>query len=214
MRLRAQRQKARMPEQSGTSQGGIVVAKARYQGQLQEYKRFCGDMGLTPQLERVYIDGLGRVANGKTVVNSTKGVIIKRDSLYRKKAENNIEPMPKKQLQKIVKSFKRNGGVIQMNDATDAYLDKIKAEAITYNANTILLRQRPGRAAVFEELIHTTQYRKGQVDGSRESILIAEIAAQKKLLKYQREYKLTEPEIKQTEEVLKYYEKELNKLKR
>ena len=45
MRLRAQRQKARMLEQSGTSQGGIVVAKAIYQGQLQEYKRFCNDMG-------------------------------------------------------------------------------------------------------------------------------------------------------------------------
>lgn len=61
MRLWAQRQKARMLEQSGTTQGGIVVAKARYQGQLQEYKRFCGDMGLTPQMERVYIDGLGRI---------------------------------------------------------------------------------------------------------------------------------------------------------
>ena len=81
MRLRAQRQKARMLEQSGTSQGGIVVAKARYQGQLQEYKRFCGDMGLTPQMDRVYIDGLGRVANGAKISINTCSNISKRDTI-------------------------------------------------------------------------------------------------------------------------------------
>ena len=212
--MRAQRQKVKMLQQGGADPDDVVIAKAKYQAQLQEYKSFCKDMDLTPQMERVYIDGLGRVANGQTIVNSTKGAIIKRNSLYRNKTKYTIEPMPKKQLQKIVKRFKRNGGIIQMNDATDAYLDKIKAEATTYNENTILLRQRPGRAAVYEELIHATQYRKGQVDGSRESILMAEIEAQKKLLKYQKEYKLTEPEITQTEKALKQYEKELNKLKR
>lgn len=81
MRLRAQRQKARMLEQSGTTQGGIVVAKARYQRQLQEHKRFCSDMGLTPQMERVYIDGLGRVAQGEMlnpIVNGDRNVTINR----------------------------------------------------------------------------------------------------------------------------------------
>lgn len=212
--MRAQRQKVKMLQQGGADPDDVVIAKAKYQAQLQEYKNFCDDMELIPQMQRVYIDSLGRVANGQTIVNSTKGAIIKRNSLYRNKTKYTIEPMPKKQLQKIVKGFKRNGGIIQMNDATDAYLDKIKAEATTYNENTILLRQRPGRAAVYEELIHATQYRKGQVEGSRESILMAEIEAQKKLLKYQKEYKLTEPEIMQTEKALKQYEKELNKLKR
>lgn len=39
--------------------------------------------------------------------------------------------MPKRQLQKIVKGFKRQGGTIQMDDATDAYLESKMAEAIT-----------------------------------------------------------------------------------
>ncbi len=63
--MRAQRQKVRCLEEGGADLEDIVIAKARYQGQLQEYKRFCNDMELTPQMERVYIDGLGRVAPGQ-----------------------------------------------------------------------------------------------------------------------------------------------------
>lgn len=59
--MRAQRQKVRELENGGADPEDITVAKARYQGQLQEYKRFCNDMNLTPQMERVYIDGLGRI---------------------------------------------------------------------------------------------------------------------------------------------------------
>ena len=62
--MRAQRQKVRCLKEGGANPDDIVIEKARYQGQLQEYKRFCNDMGLTPQMERVYIDGLGRVAPG------------------------------------------------------------------------------------------------------------------------------------------------------
>lgn len=65
--MRAQRQKVRCLEEGGADPDDVVIAKARYQGQLQEYKSFCKDMELTPQMERVYIDGLGRVAPGKDV---------------------------------------------------------------------------------------------------------------------------------------------------
>lgn len=44
--------------------------------------------------------------------------------MFRKpKSAEYIEPMPKKQLRKIVKAFEKNGGIIQMNEATDSYLD-------------------------------------------------------------------------------------------
>lgn len=99
-----------------------------------------------------------------------------------------------------------------MNDATDAYLKSKSAEAITYDAKTILLKQKPGRAAVFEELIHATQYRQGKNDGSYKQRLLCEIEAQKKLIKYQKAYKLTQAEVKQTEQALKSYRKELEDL--
>ncbi len=135
------------------------------------------------------------------------------NKMYRKKKDPSIpDPMPKRQLRRIVKAFKKQGGVIQMDDATDRYLEEKLAEGITLNENTILLRQKPGRASVFEELIHATQFRKGLNDGSAISRLKNEIAAQKKLLKYCDAYKLTPLEIKQTKAALESYTKELEKL--
>lgn len=83
--MRAQRQKVRFMEEGGADQQDIIAAKARYQGQLREYKQFSEAMSLKAQMERVYIDGLGRVANGaKISINagsnaSKRGIINQRD---------------------------------------------------------------------------------------------------------------------------------------
>ena len=63
---------------------------------------------------------------------------------------------------------------------------------------------------MFEELIHATQFRKGENDGNYESRLLCEIAAQEKLLRHQKVYKLTQTEVKQTESALEQYKKELD----
>lgn len=128
----------------------------------------------------------------------------------KKKSDTYIEPMPKKQFRAIKKAFQQQGGIIQQNNEIDKYLDRKHAEGITYNAATILLKQNPGRASVFEELIHTAQYRQGKIDGSAKSRLISEIEAQKKLIKYAKAYKLTDFEIKQTENALKRYQEDLD----
>lgn len=132
--------------------------------------------------------------------------------MYRKSRLDNIEPMPKKQFNRIKKAFKRQGGLIQQDKDTDRYLEKRQVEGITYNENTILLRQRPGRASVFEELIHTYQFKVGKIDGTERSRILAEIEAQEKLIKYSDEYKLTEPEIIQTQKALNNYRADLKKL--
>ena len=133
--------------------------------------------------------------------------------MFRKgKDASYVEPMPKRQLQRIVKAFRRQGGIIQMNDATDAYLLSKNAEGVTLNENTILLRQKPGRASVFEELIHATQFRQGMNDASITSRIQNEIAAQKMLLRNSEAYKLTPVEVKQTQSALVSYIKELEKI--
>lgn len=129
--------------------------------------------------------------------------------MYRKPRGSKVEPMPKKQFRIIEKAFRQKGGIIQYGRETDRYLEIRNAEAITYDANTILIRTDAGRAAVFEELIHTAQYRKGENNGSYLSRLKCEIAAQKKLLQNRKAYKLTENEIVQTRKALIQYEKEL-----
>lgn len=213
--MRAQREKVDALKAAKVDPDEIMLARAKYQAQLNEYSQFCRKMGLPEQRERIYYDMRGRVApymRTKPFTRQESGAIIKQKKMYRKKSQESIEPMPKKQLQRIVKGFKRNGGIIQMNDATDAYLTNKKAEAITYNEKTILLRQKPGRAAVFEELIHATQYRNDENDGTYESRLRCEISAQEKLIKYQKAYKLTKQEVKQTEKALENYQKELDVL--
>ena len=140
------------------------------------------------------------------VANSEKRGIIE---MKRKKNDNKSETMPKKQLQKIIKRFKKLGGTIQMSEETDKYLDSKLAEAITYDAHTILLRQKPSRASVFEDLIHSAQYGTGKNDGSYISRLKCEIEAQEKLLRYQKAYGLTKIEVEQTEKALNDYKNEL-----
>lgn len=183
--------------------------------QTDAYNQFCDENNLTRDYNRMqtarfdrnqaYKATRGARRYSNSIEKSTNNDIMKR----KKKAENAIEPMPKKQLRKIVKGFAKQGGKIQMDAYTDEYLKSKKAEAITYNMNTILLHTNSGRAAVFEELIHATQYRQGKNDGSYVSRVLCEIEAQKKLLKYQNEYKLTKQEVKQTKLALDSYEKEL-----
>ena len=139
------------------------------------------------------------------------GIIeVRNEEMYRKSHEGKIEPMPKKQLRKIEKAFKARGGIIQYDDATDEYLKSKNAEAITYNETTILIRKNAGRASIFEELIHTAQYRSWENDGSYLSRLKCEISAQQKLLENAKAYKLTEPEIIQTKRALQAYKNELD----
>lgn len=169
-----------------------------------------GSMKYSEWLEKYHPELIEKLliseTNGGTMFIGRSGV---SGATRKPKPIGYIEPMPKKQLRRIMKAFAKNGGVIQMSSETDAYLDSKNAEAITYNAKTILLRRNPGRASVFEELIHTAQYRNGENDGSYESRLKCEIYAQKKLLKYKKVYKLTEAEIEQTKAALRSYEAEL-----
>ena len=210
--MRATRQKIKLLQEGGAQDADVILQKARYQGQMQNYKDFSQKMKLPEQMKRVYHDGLGRMGSTNVVAKAGDTGIIKSKKMYRKKKTDKIEPMPKKQLQKIVKVFRKNDGIIQMNAETDGYLEYKKAEAITYDAKTILLRQNPGRAAVFEELIHAAQFRKGMNDGSLRSRIICEIEAQNKLLRNAKAYKLTDAEIRQTRSALKAYEKQLNEM--
>lgn len=73
--MRAQRQKIRGMEEAGCNKDDIIIAKARYQGQLAEYKAFSSQMGIKTQMNRVYIDGLGRIAPNEPL-NANKAVEI------------------------------------------------------------------------------------------------------------------------------------------
>lgn len=60
--MRAQREKAVLLKQGGADPDDVIIAKAKYQGQLGEYTRFCKRMRLYQERERIYYDIRGRVA--------------------------------------------------------------------------------------------------------------------------------------------------------
>lgn len=60
--MRAQREKVRLLQAGGADPDDVLIAKAKYQGQLNEYSRFCRKMGLVQERERIYYDMRGRVA--------------------------------------------------------------------------------------------------------------------------------------------------------
>lgn len=184
---------------------GFKSLKMKLSSIEDKYSLVAEKTGMKPQYNRM---GVIKLKNVDKSVND--GIMnVENEAMYRKTKADKIEPMPKKLLHKIEKSFKSKGGVFLHDDVTDSYLRRKKAEAVTYDAHTILLRKNPGRASVFEELIHATQYRNGENNGSYPSRLKCEIEAQRKLLRYSKSYGLTKEEIDQTQKALRVYEKEL-----
>lgn len=66
----AQREKVRLLQYGGADQDEIILHKAKYQGQLNEYSRFCRKMSLTEERERIYLDMRGKVATNNKSQNS------------------------------------------------------------------------------------------------------------------------------------------------
>ena len=60
--MRAQREKVHLLRKGGADKEEITAARAKYQGQLNEYAKFSKKMGLKEERERIYIDGRGRIA--------------------------------------------------------------------------------------------------------------------------------------------------------
>lgn len=68
--MRAQREKVRLLEAGGADRDEIILHKAKYQGQLNEYSRFCRKMSLTEERERIYLGMKGRVATNSKRQNA------------------------------------------------------------------------------------------------------------------------------------------------
>lgn len=60
--MRAQREKVQLLEKGGVDPDEVMLMKAKYQGQLNEYARFSRKMELKEERERIYLDMRGRVA--------------------------------------------------------------------------------------------------------------------------------------------------------
>lgn len=68
--MRAQREKVQLLQKGGADPDDVMLAKAKYQGQLNEYARFSKKMGLKQERERIYLDVKGKVATNTKEQNA------------------------------------------------------------------------------------------------------------------------------------------------
>ena len=68
--MRAQREKVQLLQAGDADPDEIMLARAKYQGQLNEYSRFSRKMNLKQERERVYIDGRGFIASNTKKQNA------------------------------------------------------------------------------------------------------------------------------------------------
>jgi len=127
------------------------------------------------------------------VENPGKSSIIKSGLQRESTGITNI-PMDEAKYKLIKAAFEKRGGAIISSSEIDEHLNKMGAEASTLNATTILMRQNliPSASTMFEELIHTSQYRTGRVASS--NWIDMEIEAKQKLIKYQKNYDIPDIE--------------------
>ena len=81
-KMRSQRANVRQLQQGGAEQSDVLAAKSRYLNTLHQYQAFSKAMEIPEQMERVYMDGLGRVAPAKatyrkTIAKMEKNAILK-----------------------------------------------------------------------------------------------------------------------------------------
>lgn len=63
--MRQQRSYIQALNEGGADPADIQAAQARYLNTMNEYKGFCAQMEMRPDMQRVYIDGLGRMSGGR-----------------------------------------------------------------------------------------------------------------------------------------------------
>jgi len=123
---------------------------------------------------------------------------------------DNISMNPE-QFQRIKEAFEARGGLIIQDADAQALLNYSGAQAATLDGETILLRPTPTASDVFEELIHSTQYKNGTiVDLSNpQTTVYAEIEAAEKLIRNRAAYNIPDNQtidtIKRTQGLINDY---------
>ena len=135
--------------------------------------------------------------------------------MYRRKEieHNKISVASKEQINRLSRKFRKRGGEFIDDEDAIAYLNDKKAEAITLDAYTILKRKEISISALIEELEHAEQYLRKENDGSALSVAINELNAKRKSNEEQSRYKLPKMEVERVKKDIKYYEKEVRRLK-
>jgi hypothetical protein len=109
--------------------------------------------------------------------------------------------------------FRAAGGVVDQSVAAQEYLTTRGAAGLTLDQDTILLPANPTRTAVFEELVHAEQFRRGvTIQAGGGGVLRFEAEAAETLIQNRHAYQLPAAEVGQVIDNLRHIRAELLKL--
>lgn len=113
----------------------------------------------------------------------------------------------------ITADFRAAGGVVDQSAGAQRYLQQRGAGGLTFNHETVLLPANPTRSAVFEELVHAEQFRRGvTIEAGRGGVLRFEAEAAETLLRNRHAWQLPPGEVRQIIENLRNIRAELQRL--
>ena len=138
--------------------------------------------------------------------------------LYSEKAREIIytqRPVDKGLFDRVKKSLANKGVVIQQSEELDAWLISKGVEAITCSDGcSIIMHTKVSASGFFEEIIHYGQIKSGQaIWGDKENVILMEIEAKERLIKYRKAYNITDFEVEVLTNVLSYHKVELKRLR-
>lgn len=98
----------------------------------------------------------------------------------------------------ITVDFRAAGGVVDQGADAQRYLRTRGAGGLTLNQGTILLPANPTRTAVYEELVHAEQFRRGvTIEAGRGGVLRFEAEAAEALIRNRHSWQLAAEEVRQ-----------------
>lgn len=133
--MRKTREDIKLLQEGRAEPDTIIIKQAKYQGQMQDYKRFSAELGLPEQMDRVYHDGLGRIGRGNIADIHTSRVPRSR----KEAASNifNIQPVEKGDTVTAINIYK-NLNKTQIGKSVIDYIQKNNVTVdVCYNQGTI-----------------------------------------------------------------------------
>lgn len=218
--MRAQREKVELLKEGGADKDEVMLARCKYQAQLDEYKHFSKVMKLPEQRERIYYDMKGRIAPTKRQMNeffarqAEKKAASMNRKINREKAEDGHEIIDDRTYKKLTKEFLENDGLIIRGEDAANHLGNRAYASYLPGLNTAFIRDDATVSDVLEEMYHAYQDRANMYGEvlTPEVRIRREIDAQKYLLRMRKRYKIPVEETKVTMINLADYENDLKKL--
>lgn len=200
--MRAQREKVELLKEGGADKDEVMLARCKYQAQLDEYKRFSKAMKLPEQRERIYYDMKGRVAPPRDVyqqylaeqAEKRRRIQTEADKHKERAEEARREDMEGRNAQYLVQSHNPGDNITkermsiikavskcpqkvqdEINNGTQIIVGKYSSSGYDYKNNILYIAKGAAPEEVAHEIGHLVDNKI--VDQSARDSLLRKIAA-------------------------------------